>query len=1183
MIKVRDGYGKLIGSDYNGNIAHVLLSNGGNLQYAVGSTASTLVQRNASGQIESSVASTVAPFVISSTKVNANLNADLLDGFQATGLFQSLTSAADKNLYIKIGDTEKEVPLLYASYLGGVTKEGLFTELTNVNDSTNPNSIKVTIGDTTKYLKVSYADNAASASKVGKKLIIKTNPGATEGTNLYTFDGSADKTINFVAGSNITITPTANTLTIASSYVNTTYTLSGALTDSDKTYTVTLTPNSGNPTTAVIPSMTGATSSASGKAGLVPVPATGNRLQFLRGDGTWQTPTNTKNTAGSTNSTSKLFLIGATEQSDNPQTYSNSAVFATAGTLNATAFVSGDGINDFSAGTVKLDTLNIPTSAGGTTFGPGAAGQVLKSNGTTVYWGDGGAGGGLDITALQNYLTQNSYLNVTSGDNRYLKLSGGRMDSTSYIRWNDGHEGNDFSDWNSVAGETGLKIISSIVSTSNAPSTYSTALHVKGRYGFQLASIGGGDSKFYIRNIRDISDWCQLIHSGNINSFAWTSSNDGTGSGLDADLLDGQHGSWYLNNVIAFNRFNYTGPNQHDANVGTSGMLYNYGSNTYWRNTPDMSYGQILTLRSGNTLELAGQLAWDIKHKSTTDTTRYLWWRATDDGTWTEAKWHRIAYAEEMPTVTNYYWANIKVQSTEDKTTVPTFGGIIDTPYIRSNTTDGYYIGNRNTGAGTTDNGLLLYTYGGTPISFYTKKTERVRITSDGNVGIGTIAPEFKLHTVGKIVSKSTQNSVRLIPDEDCGLYMTSSGQWIHIAGSGREMYIYNGTWDNKGTGNYNKGITISTTNNIGIGTPNPAYKLDVNGSVYGNHYYGNTITLYTRGSGTYTRAWISAKDDAGDFIIEAPLTTDSASGTRAPITLTWRGGFPSKGGLKITGYSEAVLGGNKIWHAGNDGSGSGLDADTVDGIHASAFAQRYHTQVQLKAANSYTRVCTISESLSAGVSCLVNIRAHYNNTVHNVTFLCTATHSSRFNIIELSNAHYSSVKIRIGSSSSYGNPLTIDITAPSSYAAGQYYYVTVIPLHEGCSISGSGAQDVSALAYSAERQSTTGGAIALSGVVYAAHFYENSDIKLKKNIKNINSSDNMPLLKEFDWKSDGSHGYGLIAQELEAMGYHELVSGEEDGCKTVNYSAALSLIVGKLQVKIKELEKEIEILKNKN
>lgn len=100
---------------------------------------------------------------------------------------------------------------------------------------------------------------------------------------------------------------------------------------------------------------------------------------------------------------------------------------------------------------------------------------------------------------------------------------------------------------------------------------------------------------------------------------------------------------------------------------------------------------------------------------------------------------------------------------------------------------------------------------------------------------------------------------------------------------------------------------------------------------------------------------------------------------------------------------------------------------------------------------------------------------------------------------------------------------------------------------------------------------------------MYAGHFYENSDEKLKTNIRNINSYDNIPQLKEFDWKEDGSHSYGLIAQELEAMGYSELVSGSEESGKTVNYSAALSLIVGKLQVKIKELEKEIENLKNKN
>ena len=44
--------------------------------------------------------------------------------------------------------------------------------------------------------------------------------------------------------------------------------------------------------------MTGATSSAAGAAGLVPAPAKGKQGQFLRGDGTWATPTNTTYTSG---------------------------------------------------------------------------------------------------------------------------------------------------------------------------------------------------------------------------------------------------------------------------------------------------------------------------------------------------------------------------------------------------------------------------------------------------------------------------------------------------------------------------------------------------------------------------------------------------------------------------------------------------------------------------------------------------------------------------------------------------------------------------------------------------------------------------------------------------------------------------------------------------------------------
>ena len=46
----------------------------------------------------------------------------------------------------------------------------------------------------------------------------------------------------------------------------------------------------------------------------------------------------------------------------------------------------------------------------------------------------------------------------------------------------------------------------------------------------------------------------------------------------------------------------------------------------------------------------------------------------------------------------------------------------------------------------------------------------------------------------------------------------------------------------------------------------------------------------------------------------------------------------------RVNGTLEALIGGNKIWHAGNDGSGSGLDADKLDGYHASSFALSGHT-----------------------------------------------------------------------------------------------------------------------------------------------------------------------------------------------------------------------------------------------
>ena len=61
------------------------------------------------------------------------------------------------------------------------------------------------------------------------------------------------------------------------------------------------------------------------------IPSGGSSGQILRwdsdGTATWGSDSDTKNTAGSTNSSSKLFLIGATSQAANPQTYSHDTVY----------------------------------------------------------------------------------------------------------------------------------------------------------------------------------------------------------------------------------------------------------------------------------------------------------------------------------------------------------------------------------------------------------------------------------------------------------------------------------------------------------------------------------------------------------------------------------------------------------------------------------------------------------------------------------------------------------------------------------------------------------------------------------------------------------------------------------------------------------------------------------------
>lgn len=90
--------------------------------------------------------------------------------------------------------------------------------------------------------------------------------------------------------------------------------------------------------------------------------------------------------------------------------------------------------------------------------------------------------------------------------------------------------------------------------------------------------------------------------------------------------------------------------------------------------------------------------------------------------------------------------------------------------------------------------------------------------------------------------------------------------------------------------------------------------------------------------------------EDAGG-VVRGYIGVAGVDGSAPSNALRLRGeggvflSFNGTGGLSLTASNAATLGGNTIWHAGNDGPGSGLDADTVDGINGADITTLTGTQ----------------------------------------------------------------------------------------------------------------------------------------------------------------------------------------------------------------------------------------------
>jgi hypothetical protein len=121
-----------------------------------------------------------------------------------------------------------------------------------------------------------------------------------------------------------------------------------------------------------------------------------------------------------------------------------------------------------------------------------------------------------------------------------------------------------------------------------------------------------------------------------------------------------------------------------------------------------------------------------------------------------------------------------------------------------------------------------IWNYENSSIRFGTSNNERMCILADGKVGIGTNNPNSLLHLHNNIASGEIKISMT-----DISTGIGTSDGFVIYKSTSQDGYLWN--YENNalrlGTNNTER-MTILNNGNIGIGSTNPQYTLDVNGTI---------------------------------------------------------------------------------------------------------------------------------------------------------------------------------------------------------------------------------------------------------------------------------------------------------------------------------------------------------------
>jgi hypothetical protein len=426
--------------------------------------------------------------------------------------------------------------------------------------------------------------------------------------------------------------------------------------------------------------------------------------------------------------------------------------------------------------------------------------------------------------------------------------------------------------------------------------------------------------------------------------------------------------------------------------------------------------------------------------------------------------------------------------------------------------------------------------------------SERMRITSAGDVGIGTSSPGAKFNVVGtsgtpQFLAGTSANAIALNVFNSGSIYLTSSVTnstdfTVGTASSIPFIFFTNNT----------ERMRITSVGYVGIGTSGPSGILDVIGT--GSAAVGNWA--YIKGgnvgaSNPSVSAGMAFGTNFSNGNSETNLVWGQTVGAGQYLSISkWTGSSVAEQ-IRITSTGQVGI--------------NGAPTNTLQISEPSALdANIYLTATAASRAAILTLNGTVAGydwvySTTNGVQ---NWRIGGGTTSATLTFGTGSSGTERMRID-------STGRLLVGTTSNVGSSL---ITASFSSNNGPGLALSDSTIQNGTTFVGFYAS------------TTLIGSVTANGTT-AVLYNLTSDARLKTNIVDCPTGNIDDVkVRSFDWKSDGSHvEYGFIAQELvEAAPYavHQPQNPEE--MMAVDYSKLVPMMIKEIQ----DLKQRIKTLESK-